>query len=78
MSIHTAHKIFSLNNNELHQVAKNGNLLRIKSDNDIFRHNKIILKITEIIIFYKVPFIAIARRIAFIVAITLIGQLLLL
>ena len=60
------------------KMANWGNLLHIKSDNDTFRKNKIILKITEIIRFYMVPFIAIARRITFIVAVTLIGQLLLL
>ena len=60
------------------KMANWGNLLHIKSDNDTFRKNKIILKITEIIRFYKVPFIAIARRITFIVAVTLIGQLVLL
>jgi hypothetical protein len=60
------------------KMANWGNLLHIKSDNNTFRKNKIIVKITEIIRFYKVPFIAIARRIAFIVAVTLIGQLLLL
>ncbi len=54
------------------------NLLHIKSDKDKFRNNKIFIKITEIIRFYKVPIIAIAERIAFIVAITLIGQLVLL
>ncbi len=60
------------------KMANWGNLLHIKSDNDTFRKNKFILKITEIIRFYKIPFIAIAERIAFIVAITLIGQLVLL
>ncbi len=60
------------------KMANWGNLLHIKSDNDTFRKNKIILKITEMIRFYKVPFIAIAGRIAFIVAVTLIGQLVLL
>ena len=58
------------------KMASWGNLLHIKSDTDTFRpFNKIFLKITEIIRFYKVPFIAIAERIAFIVAVTLIGQL---
>ncbi len=60
------------------KMANWGNLLHIKSDNDTFRKNKFILKITEIIRFYKIPFIAIAERIAFIVAVTLIGQLVLL
>ncbi|MEI6335500.1 MAG: hypothetical protein WCS87_13140 [Methylococcaceae bacterium] len=60
------------------KMANWGNLPHIKSDNDTFRKNKFILKITEIIRFYKIPFIAIAERIAFIVAITLIGQLVLL
>ena len=52
-------------------------LLHIKSDNYSFRKlNRIIGKITEIISFYKIPFIAIVVRIAFIVSITLLGQLL--
>ena len=58
-------------------VSEGNLLLHIKSDNDTFKKlNKIILKITEIIRFYKIPFIAIVARIGFIVSITLLGQLL--
>ena len=60
------------------KMANWGTLLHIKSDKDSFRNNKIIIKITEIIRFYKIPFIAITERIAFIVVVTLIGQLVLL
>ena len=60
------------------KMANWGNLMHIKSDKDRFRNNKIIIKIIEIIRFYKTPFIAIADRIAFIVVVTLIGQLVLL
>ena len=61
------------------KMANWGNLMHIKSNNNTFGpFNKITLKITEVIRFYKVPFIAIAERIAFIVVVTLIGQLVLL
>ncbi len=61
------------------KIANWENLLHITSDNNTFRpFNKIFLKITAIIRFYNAPVIVIAERITFIVAITLIGQLVLL